>query len=157
MYAAVTLSFVISLLLTRFFWEQSAAGRANSRELYYLEICKRSVFFGLAVVIVAILLVLSRYPLHLSRNIQVSSLCFSALFLSEAARLVVDSLTKIPSRPVDWVESAFALICLLGWTVLLRRESPKTPPQIRYSSPREDHLLQQLNSLNELMARAARR
>ncbi|HWF11141.1 MAG TPA: hypothetical protein VG297_21880 [Bryobacteraceae bacterium] len=157
MYAGIALSLTLSLLATGFFWSGGALGRAHSH-LYYLEISKRAVVFGLAVVIVTILLCLSRYPLHLGRNTLVSSLCFSALFLSEAARLLLDSLMpKLHNHFVDGVESGFIFFCLIGWAVFLRPESATAAPQIHYSSAGEDDLLRQLNSLNALLARAARR
>jgi hypothetical protein len=157
MYAAIVVSFAISLSVTGHFWRRGAAGRANSPYIYYVEISKRSVFFALAVVIVFVLIFLSRYPLHLGRNVLVSSLFFSALLLSEAGRLLIDTLTMLANRPVDWAEAGFIFICLVGWTACLRRETAKTPPQVHYTTAREDHLLRQLNSLNDLMARAARR
>ena len=46
--------------------------------LYYLQSAQRSILFSLAIAIVAILFVLSRYPLRLSRSTYVSS-GFSAL------------------------------------------------------------------------------
>jgi hypothetical protein len=156
MYGAVVFALAISLLLTRFFWARGAAGRANSLRLYFVEISKRSVFLSLAVVIVAILIFLSRYPLRLPHNVLTSSVFFSALFLSEATRLLIDTLTKSASRPVDWTESGFIVLCLVGWAVLLRRTGPPGTERIHYSSVREDHLLRQLNFLNELMAGAAR-
>lgn len=156
MYAGVSLSLTVSLLATGFFWSGGAAGRAHSH-LYYLEISSRWVFFSLAIIIATILVCLSRYPLHLPRNTLVSSLFFSTLFLSEAARLLLDSLMpELHNHSVDWAESAVIFICLIGWAIFLRSES-KVPRPIHYSGPREEYLLRQLNSLNELMAGAVRR
>lgn len=157
MYCAIGVSFVISLLVTEIFWSRGAAGRANSQYIFDVELTKRSVVFSLAAVLVVVLFFLSRYPLHLPRNILVSSLCFSAYFLSEATRLALDSLTKITNRTVDLAQGGFIAVCLFGLAILLRKDGPKPIPQIHYSSPREEHLLQQLNALNDMMARAARR
>src|SRR5579871_3592402 len=55
--------------------------------LFYVQSVERSVIFSLAIAIVAILFVLSKYPLHLGRNTYVSSAFFSAVFLSDAVRL----------------------------------------------------------------------
>ncbi len=157
MYAGVFLAVSVSLLLTGFFWEGAASGRAHSH-LFYFELSQRSIVFSLAVVIITILVSLSRYPLHLSRNILVSNAFFSVIFLSEAARLLVDSLaTRLNNRHVDWTENIFVAVCLLAWTILLRAEPRQSPAQIRFADPREDQLLKELNSLNQLMTRAARR
>jgi hypothetical protein len=157
MYAGVTLALGISLLLTGFFWSSRAMVRADAW-LYYVEVSQRSIFFPLAFVIATILLFLSRYPLHLSRDTLVSSAFFSVIFLSETVGLLIDSLApKLYNLHVDWAESVFMSICLAGWAFLLKPEPRTAPAQIRFSSPDEDHLLQQLDALNQLMTRAARR
>jgi hypothetical protein len=157
-YAGVALSLSISLALTRFFWSGGASGRAHSH-LFYFEVSKRSVMFSLALVIVALLLCLSKYPLHLGRNTLVSSAFFSVLFLSETFRLLVDSLApQLHIDYVDWVESAFVSLSLFGWAALLAPRAETSQTQIQFvRGPQEDHLLEQLNSLNRLMTRAVRK
>jgi hypothetical protein len=157
MYAGVALALGISLVLTASFWSGGAGGRAHS-DLFYLEVSQRSIVFTLAFLIVAILLFLSRYPLRLSRNTLVSGGFFSVLFLSEACQLLVDSLAPaLHIHSVDWAGSVFVSVALIGWAALLTPEPHRAPVQIRFSPPSEDHLLQQLNALNRLMTRAARR
>jgi hypothetical protein len=157
MYAGMALAVGISLFLAGFFWNNSASGRAHSH-VYYFELSKRSIVFSLAFVIVTILIFLSKYPLHLSRNTLVSSAFFSILFLSEASRLLVDSLApQLHNQYVDWTENIFTSLCLFGWAALLKPESQQLPVRIRFPSPREDHLLDQLNALNRLMTRAAKK
>jgi len=157
MYAGVALALSLSLLLTGFFWSSRAMVRGDAR-LYYVEVSERSIVFTLAFVIVTILLFLSKYPLHLGRNTLVSSAFFSVLFLGEAARLLIDSLApKLNIHAVDWAGTVFMSLCLFGWAAMLKPESRVAPAQIRFTSPDEDHLLRQLDSLNQLMTRAARR
>jgi hypothetical protein len=156
MYSGVALALSISLLLTRFFWGHGARG--HSAPLFYFEVSQRSVVFTLAVVVVAILLSLSKYPLHLNKNALVSSIFFSVLFLSEACRLLVDTLApRLFNDYVDWSEAIFISICLIGWAAMLRPEPATAPARITFSAPQEEHLLQQLNALNQMMTRAARR
>lgn len=157
MYAGVALALTASLLLTRFFWSGAALGRAHSR-LFYLEVSQRSIVFTLAFVILTVLVFLSKYPLHLSRNTIVSSAFFSAFFLSEASQLLVDSLApRLNIQYVDWAAGVFMSICLAGWATQLKPETQRAPKRITFSTPQEDHLLQQLNALNQMMSRAARR
>jgi len=157
MYAGVALALGISLFLTSFFWSGAASGRAHSH-IFYLDATQRSIISTLAVVIVANLVFLSRYPLHLSRSTLVSSTFFSVVFLSEALRILVDSLAPhLFNLYADWAESVFVSVSLLGWAALLKREPERAALQARYSRSQEDHLLLQLNSLNQLMTRAARR
>jgi hypothetical protein len=154
-FAGVAFALVVSLLATFFFWNGGPRGRDVF--LFYFEVSQRSVVFTLALVIVTILLFLSKYPLHLGRNTMTSSVFFSVLLLSEALRLVVDSLApKLFNHYVDWSHSIFNAVCLFGWATMLKPESATAPAQITFT-PREDQLLQQLNALNQMMTRAARR
>jgi hypothetical protein len=156
MYAALAMSAGASLALTKFLWNAGAKGR-HKWGIFYFEITQRSVVFSLVVVIIVILFVLSKYPLHLGRNTYVSCIAFSALFLSEAARLLLDSTARVLHIDfVDWTESIFIALCLGTWAFMLQ---PAAVPVVRvaFSTPQEDHLLQQLDSLNQLMSRAAKR
>jgi hypothetical protein len=157
MYAGAMLALGISLFLTGFFWNGRAMVRADAL-LYYVEVSERSIVFSLAFVILTILIFLSKYPLHLSRNTIVSGAFFSVLFLSEASQLLIDSLApQLYNLYVDWVGTVFISLCLFGWAAMLGPAVGRAAAQIRFSSPHEDHLLRQLNSLNQLMTRSARR
>ncbi|MGA2716343.1 MAG: hypothetical protein ABSG41_24880 [Bryobacteraceae bacterium] len=156
MYAGIAISASTSLALTKFLWNTGAKGR-HKWGLFYLEITQRSIVFSLVVVIVAILFVLSKYPLHLGRNTYISCIAFSALFLSEAARLLLDSTARVLHIDfVDQAESVIIALCLGTWAFMLQ---PETVPAARvaFSTPREDQLLHQLDSLNQIMTRAARK
>jgi hypothetical protein len=155
MYAGVVLATGVSLALTKFFW-QSGAHRAKWG-VYYLEVSQRSIVFTLAVVILAILFALSKYPLHLGKNTYVSIAFFSALFLSEAVGLLVDSLAShFYNHFVDEVELVFISACLAGWALLLQPEAAPVA-RVAFSTLQEDQLLHQLDSLNQFMSRAAKR
>jgi hypothetical protein len=157
MYGGIGIALTFSLLLTGFFWGGSAQGRAHSHR-FYLDVSQRSVIFTLALVILAILLFLSRYPLQLSRNILVSGTFFSILFLSEASQLLLDSLApKLYNLYVDWAQSIFVSICLVAWATLLVPEVERARTRVRFTTSQEDQLLEQLHSLNHIMTRAARR
>jgi hypothetical protein len=157
MYAGTALALAISVALTKASWSGAAVGRSHSH-LFYWEVSQRSVVFTLSVVIATLVYVLSKYPLHLSRNTWVSSAFFSALFLSEAVRLLIDSLApKLYNRYIDWSESIFIAACLGTWAALLQPETVPVAQPVIVSTDREDELLHQLDSLNQLMGRVARR
>jgi hypothetical protein len=155
LYAATGVAITGSVLLTVIFGHESG----GSVLLYWVEVSNRSVVLVLAVVIAAILLFLSRYPLHLTRNTYVSTCFFSAVFLSEAVMLVIDGTnTELYMVPVDVAQVIFAGACFVGWAILLRPEPATLKPQrISFESPAEHELLQQLDSLNRLLSRAGRR
>jgi hypothetical protein len=156
-YVGIVLATGVSVILTGFSWSGAAQGRAHSH-FFYWELSQRSVVFALSVVIFTILFVLSKYPIDLTLNTRVCSVFFSALFLSEAVRLLIDSLApKLQNYYVDWAESIFAALCLVGWAALLQPEKAPIRARITFPTLHEDHLLKQLESLNQLMGRAARR
>jgi hypothetical protein len=155
MYAALAVAVTASLLLTSAFWSVGAHGR-QKWGVFYFEVAQRSIVFALAVVIIAIIFVLSKYPLHLGRNTYVSCAFFSVLFLTEAAQLFIDAtMRELFNRYVDWTEQFVIVFCLVGWAALLKPEAA-TVARVAFTGPQEDRLLQQLNSLNQLMSRAAR-
>ena len=152
MYAGVTVAVGISLLVT--VWTGGAQGRSK---LFYFEVVQRWLVFTLALVICAILWSLSRYPLHLGRNTLISSGFFSAVFLADAGRLLLDSVNPyLYNRYVDRPESYFECVCFLAWAALLRAADDLKPVRMTFSSPREEHLLEQLAALNQFATRASR-
>jgi hypothetical protein len=138
----------------------------GSQHLFYIEVVQRSVVFTLAVVILAVMFALSRYPLHLGRNSIVSSVFFSAIFLSDAGRLLVDSLSsRLYNQFADLTEATVIFLCLGTWAVLLRRATADElvmdtkvaeRPRLAFANPAEAQLLSELDSLNRLLTRAAR-
>jgi hypothetical protein len=160
MYGAIVLALIISSMATSLFWSRTAGSRL-SRVLpgvYYLQLGHRSVTFGLAIVIISLLFSISRYPLHLSRNALVSCGFFGAVFLSDAAQSLADSLApRLHNDYFDWGANFFVAAGLLAWAGWLQPETAPATVPLSYSTPAEDHLLQELASLNQLLSRAARR
>jgi hypothetical protein len=155
MYGALITASLASLLLAAAFWGGPTGHQ--SKLLFYLDFLDRSIVFSLAVVIVSLLLFQSHYPLGLHRNTYTSSGFFSAIFLSLAAQLLVDSLMPdLYSRFADIAQLAFASLCLVAWAVMLRREEVR-PQRITFQSPEEHELLRQLESMNRMLTRAGRR
>jgi hypothetical protein len=127
--------------------------------LLYIELARRSTVLTVALFILFILYALSRYPLELGRNIQVSSALFSILFLGQATQLLIDSFSpRLYSDFVDIADIIFGAVCTLVWAALLRRQPAMAPAPVvvKYSSEQEEQLLHQLDNLNRLLTRAAR-
>ena len=160
MYSAIALAATISLIATSLFWSQTATNReSNVRPgIYYLQLGHRSVTFSLAIVIIFLLFSISRYPLHLSRNALVSCGFFGAVFLSDAVQSLADTLApRLHNDYFDWGANFFVAAGLLAWAGWLQPETAHATVPLSYSTPAEDHLLQELASLNQLLSRAARR
>jgi hypothetical protein len=156
MYAGIVLSAGASAVIAGIFWQGGAGNRAS--RLFYLEVGQRSVVFSLALIIVTILFVLSRFPTRLSRNTYYSSLFFSLIFLCEAVRLLIDSMApRLFDDQADGAANAVIALLLVAWGALLVREPAPKISGIHFSRLGEKRLIEQLDSLNEFLTRAGRR
>ena len=154
MYTGIGVAASGSIILANAFRRTTEPG---SLLLLDVEVLQRSVVFSLAVVILSILFFLSRYPLRLDQNTYVFSSFFSVIFLSEALRLLIDSLElRLNNHGVDLAEAIFVSICMVMWASLMQHADTPVPGRVRFSSPREDVLLEQLTSLNHMLSRAGR-
>jgi hypothetical protein len=135
LYIALALSTFIFVLYIKAPWADESV---NTRLLFYELVFDRLMHFTLALVIMMQMYFLSRYPLHLDRNIRVASGFFSAMFLGQSVVTLIDT-------------------CFAGWGLLLQPASAPAPIRSGVSEPREAELLQQLESLNQMLTRSARR
>lgn len=155
LYAAIGISLIAFLLVAG---TSSPKGTVNSQRLYYELIVDRSIHFSLAAIVLVLILFLSRYPLHLDRNTYVASGVFGAVFLAQSAVRLIDTLSlRLVSDFADYPEVAFTALGFLGWGILLRAPKPVILPRVHTNKPREIELLHQLESLNDILSRSARR
>jgi hypothetical protein len=153
LYAAVAMGAAVSL--AGIVLQPGRNGRAY---FYYFQIADRSIVFSLALIVLALLAFLSRYPLHLSRNTYVSCSCFSAVLILEALADLVDSFTTaLYSGAADLAEVLICGASFLFWALLLRTETNTAPAKISFPRADEGELLRQLESMNQLLTRAGRR
>ena len=153
---ALAISLIASAVILRTPWSFLSA---RSTALYYELVLDRSVHFGLAVIIVVLILFLSRYPLHLDRNTYVASGFFSAVFLAESVTRLIDTLSPaLHANAVDTPEIAFVALAFTGWGVMLRAASAaRIPVRVPGDPGREADLLRQLDALNGILSRSVRR
>jgi hypothetical protein len=155
MYSAVGLSVATAILATVFTRTGGPHGHTN---LYFVQIANRSVVFTLAVAVMAVVALISRYPLHLQRNIYVSCGFFSAVFLSEAATQFINTFApNLFFRTLDVTQILFSACCFAGWAAMLRPAPVGEPQRVTFENPQEHELLQQLETLNKLLARSTQR
>lgn len=154
-YSALGLSVAVSVVLVQ---TLKAGGARNSIQLIYVLILDRSIGVTLTLTIVILMLILSRYPLHLDRNTYVASGFFSAIFLASGAIKLLDSLaTHLYIDYADRAEVVFSALCFVGWGLMLRPAEKDAPARPVVNKPREAELLQQLESLNQILSRSSRR
>jgi len=143
LYAGVAVSIGASLVLTRAFGYSGSQPRSKWG-VYYIGMEQRSIKLTLVIAIIAILFVLSKYPLNLGRNTYLSCAFFSAMFLIEAAQLLVDSSKRLLfSHMTETVAAISVSACLFAWGFLMRAKTAPAP-RIAVPTAHEDRLLHQL-------------
>ena len=152
---AMAIALIVSTVILR----APAPGQSvRTRGLYYELIFDRSIHFALAVVILALIWFLSRYPLHLDRNTYVVSGFFSAVFLAESVSRLIDTLSpRLFIHAVDNPEIVFVALAFAGWGLMIRGASAPVPARAPANPRREAELLEQLDALNGILTRSVRR
>jgi hypothetical protein len=126
---------------------------ARSRLLAYWMVAGRGVTFGLAIFLILMLLALSRYPVHLSRNVILNAVLFTLVFLSDSLEAIVRTLFD---RRIDpWVIagiSAAEVAWLLLWFFRLNPEGEHEQINwIHYGPDYEKRVLNRLDALNRIV------
>jgi hypothetical protein len=154
LYTALFIALSVTALILRKPWP----GTEIDRLLFYELVLERSITFGLAVIVIILMIFLSRYPLHPGRNTYVASGFFSAMFLAQAVVRLIDTLAPNlhAGTAADYPEVAFTALCLLGWGVMLRPAEAPEPTRPPADERREAELLHQLESLNSILSRSSR-
>ena len=154
---AVYTALAIAVTITVVFLRKASPGTPLSHLLFYELVFERSIIFGLALIVIILMIFLSRYPLHLGRNTYVASGFFSAMFLTQALVRLVDTLSpQLYARYADYPEVTFTALCFLGWGIMLRQAEAPEPPRPPADERREAELLHQLESLNGILSRSSR-
>jgi len=153
---ALALSIIVSTVILR---APQPHQSPRTIALYYELVFDRSVHFGLAAIIIVLILFLSRYPLHLDRNTYVASGFFSAVFLAESVTRLIDTLSPaLYANAVDTPEIGVVALAFAVWGVMLRAASTApVPARVPANPGREAELLRQLDTLNGILNRSVRR
>jgi hypothetical protein len=148
MYGGTAISAAISLLslLPRI----TSALPHRSRLLGYAMAADRGVNFSLAIFLLLMLALASRYPVPLNRNVVVSTVVFTASFLSNTLGALLMTVFDLRVGPVvDATLMGIHAACMLAWFLLLNRRGEEVkfawPP---FSPDQERRLLGHLDSLN---------
>jgi hypothetical protein len=138
--------------LILYFWQRSRAGF----ETFFLLGTGIHAGLGIGVVLTAVLL--TWFPVPLSRNAAVHTTLFSVYFLSKGAVFLTQAILQSkPSRGFSIAIMVLGGSCIAAWTVLLRPvgEAIVLREQPTWSAAEEDRLLQEVNSLLTLAGRAS--
>jgi hypothetical protein len=156
MYASVAAAAGISILTL--LSGMSLGRHEPSRIIRIFLIAERGIDTALALFIVLLLAILSRYPIQLSRNVRVHAVVYSTFFLSNTVGLLLRSYFGLELADVaNVVITAIGACSVFAWLILLNPAGEKIHSALRTMQPEhEKRLLIQLNGLNATMLRLAR-
>ena len=133
-----------------------STGQGQLLACYYL--AERAINFSLVVFLLTILLLLTRYPITLTRNVIVYSVVLSFFFLSYTAIYI---LVSTGGRSIisfaEYATQGANLAALATWLAMLSRAGEDRPQRLRpaWMPGREQELLNELNSLNAALLKVA--
>jgi hypothetical protein len=129
----------------------------KSRILWLLMSTERGIEFALAVFILLLLLIISRYPVALSRNVRAHAVIYSAFFTADAMGLIVRTFFGLKfSTEVSIISSVVEASALICWLLVLSPAGEivvKTEASV--SRAREERLLAQLDAINTTLLRVS--
>jgi hypothetical protein len=128
---------------------------ARSRVLIYWMAAGRGVTLALAIFLILMLFALSRYPVHLSRNVILNAFLFTLVFLCDSLDAILRTVFDTHLSP--WLAVAASVAetaCLLLWFFRLNPEGEHTQfSWVRLGPEYEKRVLERLDTLNRIVGR----
>src|SRR5262245_56563875 len=136
-----------------------AGGQQKSRFLNYYYVIERGLDFALLIFLLLILLILSRFPVKLSRNVVVHCVVYTAFFLSNSLGLFLRSLFGLAMAPsVSMVLLGVTAVSVLLWALFLDEKGEAQQVSVANLGPeQEEHILTTLHTLDDTLLRSARK
>jgi hypothetical protein len=157
LYTGLSVSVLISLLTLLPHLEFGRIQRSGILSYFYP--IERGLDFSLLVFLLFIMILLTRYPVPLSRNVIIHSITYSAFFFSNALAMfarVIFGLTL--SRTVSTFALGVSTACSLIWFFLLTPGGEHTQVRVPWISPQhEGQILSHLDSLNATMLKISQK
>jgi len=156
LYVAVPVAVFISILTLIPHFKPTTP--QHSRMLGYFFAIEHGVDFSLVIIILLILVFLSRYPVHLSRNVLVHVALYSIFFLCETLSVVLASVFGVHIyADVALLRTGIASACGFAWFFLLTRKGEEVETNVPlFGADYERRALQQLDALNATLLRISR-
>jgi hypothetical protein len=129
-----------------------------NKVISFLFAADRGLSISLAIFVIVLLLLLSRYPIRLSRNVRVHAVLYPLFFLSSTLDLLLRSLFGFHMAETAHVAFyATTTACTFAWLVLLNPAGEEVEGALPRVFPgQEKRLLGQLAALNEAVLRVSR-
>lgn len=130
----------------------------RSQAIGYLLVSERGIDTALAMFIFLLLALLSRYPIHLRRNVRIHAVVYSVFFLSSTMAILARTILGMKSlSTLNTIGSVINVCCMFAWLILLRPAGEKAPArQVKAAGESERRLLLQLEGINAALLRVGR-
>jgi hypothetical protein len=132
----------------------------QGRTLITLGFLDRCLLCGFAFFLLLLVSVISRYPITIQRNIAIHCLVFSSILFFQAVLLVADQWTAFRNTmALNTLSAALSSAFVFAWAWRLNQEGDISTVRIRHGldPALEGRLLGQLDTLNGILLRAARK
>ena len=117
----------------------------------------RAVDTTLAVMLVLLVLLLSRYPVTFPRNVRLYAIAFPLLFVGGTIGVYMATYSRALYTPANIVLQIVYTVSVFSWFFLLNRAGEEVPVSTRHFGPeQEQRLLTQLDALNTTMLKVSR-
>jgi hypothetical protein len=151
--AAVVVGVTLSIVLSPGGLRKNALYRA-------VLLIDRCALFGIAFLLILLVSVMIRYPISIPKNVAVHTFFFGAILLSQTIIQVADQWTLYHfTAYCNTIAAGFDAILVTSWAIFLTKAGDTAVIRIRQHLQRETevHLLGQLDALNGILLRAARK
>lgn len=156
MYGALVISGAASLVSLL----PHVANQVTSRShlLAYYVAGSRAVNLALGVFLLLMMIVVSRFPIPLSRNVVSNSVVFTVLFFSNSLEALLRAIFDMRIAPqLDMALTASGVVSLLVWLFLLTPSGEQVRGHVTaFRSDREEHVLHHMDELNKLVLNLGR-
>jgi hypothetical protein len=129
----------------------------NNSILRYFYAADRGVTFCLAIFLLLMLLLISRYPVRLSRNVVLHTTLYTIFFLSNTLVVILSSVFGMHLfTTVDTALMGVSALCVLAWLVFLTPKGEETRVNIPHFAPEnERRILYHLDTLNSSLLKVS--
>lgn len=119
----------------------------------------RGITFCLAIFLLLMLLLLSRYPVRLSRNVVLHTTLYTIFFLSNTLSVILLSVFGLHLfTTIDTALMGVSALCILAWLIFLTPKGEEVRVNIPHFAPEnERRILLHLDALNSTLLKASRK
>ena len=158
MYGSVAVALTVSILSMFTGVNPNIAARSSYGALGLVISVDKGMTITLAVFLLVLTGLLSRYPVRLPRNVVVHAFLFTGLFLSDGLiKLWVTMFGVETFEIANLVLTLLTALCAFAWFWLLSRKGEEVTTHVAHmDSEREERLLSQLNYLNQTLIKSGK-